>query len=103
MAAIKRILVTGGAGFLGSHLCERLVQQAGFAPLDHQQRIGGPAEPQQAIGCCAVCLCHSARLRLAADRGVGCVQHTVAERDRLFPGRQRSRPIAREATRISSI
>ena len=25
MSTIKRILVTGGAGFLGAHFCERLV------------------------------------------------------------------------------
>ena len=34
----KRVLVTGGAGFLGSHLCERLIAQ-GNATIAYFDRL----------------------------------------------------------------
>jgi UDP-glucuronate decarboxylase len=40
-----RILVTGGAGFLGSHLCDRLVQEGNnVISLDNYFTFGNPKE-----------------------------------------------------------
>jgi nucleoside-diphosphate-sugar epimerase len=41
---MKRILVTGGAGFLDSHLCERLLAQH-IADLAALARLGNKLQP----------------------------------------------------------
>jgi len=48
---MKRILVTGGAGFIGSHLCERLVNEGNdvinpyWAEVDEIYNLACPASP----------------------------------------------------------
>ncbi len=53
MSRVRRALVTGGAGFLGSHLCERLIND-GFEVLCLDSLLTGNAQniaPLQANGC----------------------------------------------------
>ncbi len=51
---MKRVLVTGGAGFIGSHLCERLLAEGGFrvVALDSFDTFYDPALKRRNIAAC---------------------------------------------------
>lgn len=40
---MKRVLVTGGAGFVGSHLCDRLIKEPFDARVDRIYNLACPA------------------------------------------------------------
>jgi dTDP-glucose 4,6-dehydratase len=62
-AAVKRAVVTGGAGFLGSHLCERLIA-AGWRVICVDNLVTGAAQNVQG---------------LAHNKAFESIQHNVSE------------------------
>lgn len=49
MSAVPRILVTGGAGFIGAHVCEALVR-AGFHPVIYDSLVNARATVLDRLG-----------------------------------------------------
>ena len=50
-----RILITGGAGFLGSHLCERLLAEE-VTHVAHRSRRAGKEMPRARVGIPCACV-----------------------------------------------
>ena len=77
----KRILITGGAGFIGTHLAERLCERAPLVLLDNFRRDSLASVPRLRehanVSVVSADVCDGAALERALD-GVGTVLHLAA-------------------------
>ena len=72
MSKSELVLVTGGAGFIGSHLVEALVNEGYRVRVARQPGHGSPIQPGSPRGALRMDRGRSRRLRRLSARGRGC-------------------------------